>query len=104
MRIPGFVLLWATKNNNLRKGLGFTAFAASRYDINSPALFRVWSLWARMDGMTEQRIKSFPVSWAELNRTSKALAWQLLELGPFKGLIAVTRGGLVPAAIVALEL
>tara|TARA_B100001057_G_scaffold480403_1_gene553221 strand:+ start:129 stop:803 length:675 start_codon:yes stop_codon:yes gene_type:complete len=67
-------------------------------------LFRVWSLWARMDGMTEQRIKSFPVSWEELHRTSKALAWRLLELGPFKGLIAVTRGGLVPAAIVAREL
>ena len=46
--------------------------------------------------MTEQRIKSFPVSWEELHRTSKALAWRLLELGPFKGLIAVTRGGLVP--------
>ena len=46
--------------------------------------------------MTEQRIKSFPVSWEELHRTSKALAWRLLELGPFNGLIAVTRGGLVP--------
>ena len=67
-------------------------------------LFRVWSLCTRMDGMTEQRIKSFPVSWEELHRTSKALAWRLLELGPFKGLIAVTRGGLVPAAIVAREL
>ena len=54
--------------------------------------------------MTEERIKSFPVSWEELHRTSKALAWRLLELGPFKGLIAVTRGGLVPAAIVAREL
>ena len=54
--------------------------------------------------MTDQRIKSFPVSWEELHRTSKALAWRLLELGPFDGLIAVTRGGLVPAAIVAREL
>ena len=54
--------------------------------------------------MTDQRTKSFPVSWEELHRTSKALAWRLLELGPFKGLIAVTRGGLVPAAIVAREL
>ena len=53
--------------------------------------------------MTDQRIKSFPVSWEELHRTSKALAWRLLELGPFDGLIAVTRGGLVPAAIVARE-
>ena len=48
--------------------------------------------------------KAFPVSWEELHRTSKALAWRLLELEQFKGIIAVTRGGLVPAAIVAREL
>ena len=48
--------------------------------------------------------KSFPVGWEELHRTSKALAWRLSELGPFKGIVAVTRGGLVPAAIVAREL
>ena len=54
--------------------------------------------------MTERPQKSFPVSWEELHRTSKALAWRLLELGPFEGIVAVTRGGLVPAAIVAREL
>ena len=48
--------------------------------------------------------KSFPVSWDELHRNSRALAWRLLEMAPFKGIIAVTRGGLVPAAIVAREL
>jgi len=48
--------------------------------------------------------KAFPVSWEELHRTSKALAWRLTEIGPFKGIIAVTRGGLVPAAVVAREL
>ena len=48
--------------------------------------------------------KAFPVSWEELHRTSKALAWRLVETGPFTGVIAVTRGGLVPAAIVAREL
>ena len=48
--------------------------------------------------------KSFPVSWEELHRTSKALAWRMLEIGPFVGIIAVTRGGLVPAAIIAREL
>ena len=48
--------------------------------------------------------KSFPVSWEELHRTSKALAWRMLEIGPFEGIIAVTRGGLVPAAIIAREL
>ena len=54
--------------------------------------------------MRDQTDKAFPVSWEELHRTSKALAWRLLELGPFDGLVAVTRGGLVPAAIVAREL
>ena len=54
--------------------------------------------------MNEQTDKAFPVSWEELHRTSKALAWRLLELGPFEGLVSVTRGGLVPAAIVAREL
>lgn len=46
----------------------------------------------------------FPVSWEELHRTARALAWRLHEKGPFKGIVAVTRGGLVPAAIVAREL
>ena len=50
------------------------------------------------------RDRSFPVSWEEIHRNSKALAWRLSELKPYKGIIAVTRGGLVPAAIVAREL
>jgi xanthine phosphoribosyltransferase len=55
--------------------------------------------------VTETNVsKFFPVSWEELHRNSKALAWRLLELGPWQGIIAVTRGGLVPAAIVAREL
>jgi xanthine phosphoribosyltransferase len=48
--------------------------------------------------------KVFPVSWEELHRNARALAWRLAELGPFKGIVAVTRGGLVPAAIIAREL
>ena len=48
--------------------------------------------------------KTFPVSWEELHRNAKALAWRLADLGPWKGLIGVTRGGLVPAAVVAREL
>ena len=45
--------------------------------------------------------KYFPVSWEELHRNAKALAWKLHDMGAWKGLIAITRGGLVPAAIVA---
>lgn len=48
--------------------------------------------------------KEFPVSWEELHRNARALAWRLLPLTPFKGVVAVTRGGLVPAAVVAREL
>lgn len=48
--------------------------------------------------------KDFPVSWEQLHRDAKALAWRLMGLGPWHGIIAVTRGGLVPAAIVAREL
>lgn len=46
----------------------------------------------------------FPVSWEELHRHARALARRLLPLGPFSGIVAVTRGGLVPSAIVAREL
>jgi xanthine phosphoribosyltransferase len=48
--------------------------------------------------------KYFPVGWDELHRNAKALAWRLVALGPWKGIVAVTRGGLVPAAVVAREL
>lgn len=52
----------------------------------------------------ETYTKTFPVSWEELHRNAKALAWRLHEAGPWDGIVAVTRGGLVPAAIVAREL
>jgi xanthine phosphoribosyltransferase len=37
--------------------------------------------------------KSFPMSWEELHRDAKAPAGHLLELGPWKGMVAETRGG-----------
>ena len=46
----------------------------------------------------------FTVSWDQLHRDSKALAWRLIERGPFRGIVAITRGGLIPAAIIAREL
>ncbi|EKD39688.1 MAG: hypothetical protein ACD_75C00323G0001, partial [uncultured bacterium] len=48
--------------------------------------------------------KTYPISWDQLHRDSKALAWRLLDMDYFKGIIAITRGGLVPAAIIAREL
>jgi len=48
--------------------------------------------------------KAFHVSWEQLHRDARALAWRLAELEPFSAVVAITRGGLVPAAIVAREL
>ena len=44
------------------------------------------------------------MSWDQFHRDCRALTWRLNEVGPFKAVIAITRGGLVPAAIVAREL
>src|SRR5712675_1750159 len=48
--------------------------------------------------------KHFPVSWDEFHRDARALAWRLAAAGPFQVIVAITRGGLVPAGIVAREL
>ena len=54
---------------------------------------------------TKKRIaRTYPVSWEHLHRDARALAWRLLEYDYFKGIVAITRGGLVPAAIIAREL
>jgi xanthine phosphoribosyltransferase len=46
----------------------------------------------------------YTVTWDQLHRDARALAWRLMGLGPFQGIVAVTRGGLIPAAIIAREL
>jgi xanthine phosphoribosyltransferase len=48
--------------------------------------------------------KTYPISWEQLHRDSKALAWRLVEKKSWKGIVAITRGGLVPASIIAREL
>jgi len=48
--------------------------------------------------------KAFHVSWDEFHRDARALAWRLSAAGRFESMVAITRGGLVPAAIVAREL
>ncbi|MGH6769512.1 MAG: xanthine phosphoribosyltransferase [Xanthobacteraceae bacterium] len=57
-----------------------------------------------MIAQAEQPQKQFPVSWDQFHRDARALAWRLAEAGPFEALVCITRGGLVPAAIVAREL
>jgi xanthine phosphoribosyltransferase len=51
-----------------------------------------------------QSQKPFPVSWDQFHREARALAWRLASAGPFEAMVCITRGGLVPAAIVAREL
>lgn len=48
--------------------------------------------------------RTYPISWEQLHRDARALSWRLVEMGPWQGIIAITRGGLVPAAIIAREL
>jgi len=49
--------------------------------------------------------KAFPVSWDQFHRDCRALAWRLAGLNKkWKAVVAVTRGGLVPAAIICREL
>jgi xanthine phosphoribosyltransferase len=52
----------------------------------------------------QQSQKAFPVSWDQFHRDARALAWRLSGAGPFRAIVCITRGGLVPAAIVAREL
>ena len=44
------------------------------------------------------------IGWDALHRDTVMLCRKLRHKGPFKGIIAVARGGLVPAGIVAREL
>lgn len=52
--------------------------------------------------------KGFHISWDQIHRDSRALAWRLDGKGPdggaWKAVIAITRGGMAPAMIVAREL
>ncbi|WP_339950865.1 xanthine phosphoribosyltransferase [uncultured Albimonas sp.] len=53
--------------------------------------------------------KGFHVSWDQIHRDSRALAWRLDKRGPgeggaWKAVVAITRGGMAPAMILAREL
>lgn len=49
--------------------------------------------------------KAFPVSWDQFHRDARALAWRLADNGQdWRAMVCITRGGLVPAAIVSREL
>lgn len=49
--------------------------------------------------------KTYPVSWEQVQRDCRALVWKLLDIrSDWSRLVAVARGGLAPAAIIAREL
>ena len=52
--------------------------------------------------------KGFHVSWDPIHRDSRALAWRLDGKGPddgaWRAIVAITRGGMAPAMIIAREL
>ena len=49
--------------------------------------------------------KSFPVSWDQFHRDARALAWRVASVSKeWRAIVTITRGGLVPAAIISREL
>ncbi len=52
--------------------------------------------------------KGFHVSWDQIHRDARALAWRLQGMGPddgaWRAVVAITRGGMAPAMIVSREL
>ena len=49
-------------------------------------------------------VVDYVVTWSEVHRDTKLLARKLIGTGDWKGIIAITRGGLIPAAIIAREM
>lgn len=54
--------------------------------------------------MSETPANAFPVYWEQFHRDSRALAFRLKGISEWKAIVCITRGGLVPAAIIAREL
>lgn len=58
-----------------------------------------------MEDKKSKSQKYFSVNWEQFHRDSRVLAWRLLETKKkWERIIAVARGGLIPAAIIAREL
>jgi xanthine phosphoribosyltransferase len=54
--------------------------------------------------LTPSTVTYATVTWDQLHRDARSLAGLLIRHAPFTGIVAITRGGLIPAAIVAREL
>ena len=53
---------------------------------------------------TPENVRAHTVTWAEVHRDAKRLVHKLIGLGPWEGIVALTRGGLVPASVLAREM
>ena len=61
--------------------------------------------WTQMKDVTDRYHRTFSISWEQLQNDCRALAWKILSVRrDWSKIIAIARGGLVPAAIVAREL
>lgn len=54
--------------------------------------------------MQNKTVNTFPVTWEQVHRDALRLANKLKEIQKFDAILAVCRGGLVPAALIAREL
>lgn len=58
-----------------------------------------------MSDTSDRYRKTFTISWDKLQDDCRALAWKLLEVRKdWSRIVAIARGGLVPAGIIAREL
>lgn len=57
-----------------------------------------------MDVPTKPTGLKLNIGWDRFYNDTLALAWKLKGKGPFIGIVAISRGGLIPAGILAYEL
>lgn len=54
--------------------------------------------------MQEEPLKMLNISWDMFHRDCRTLVEKLIKVGNFKKMVAITRGGLFPAGIIAREM
>jgi xanthine phosphoribosyltransferase len=57
-----------------------------------------------MDAHIDSTRRHVAISWDQIQRDAALLAERLVRLGPFEGIVAVARGGMVPAALISRSL
>ncbi|MDR2136904.1 MAG: xanthine phosphoribosyltransferase [Synergistaceae bacterium] len=55
-------------------------------------------------GAEDRYHTTYSISWERIHQDCKMLAARLYTIGKWKGIVAIARGGLIPAAIIAREL